>query len=566
MNPATAKRACNYRTGEADLLSVLEIVIAQQPRVLKGGQPNLTFFRAANEALISPDDEQGAAGFVQVEFWLALARSAGLTAIVEGSLAVTAKADAFWSLPADQRRERLQQAWLAAGDVSEFALTPEIELPGMRKTRTVDVLSDVPLPAKLIAARKAILRHIQAIKTELALPKFCMQMEENARDLFIDHSDDKSWRQVYYRGIRERGGNEDIERAGAWQRVEGSVIRLVCEMILPNLGLAAYDAARGVIEPPAELPPTQPAEVVVQPNFEVVALGEGGDASALWKLARISAPAPARRVRKYVLQRGRFANALARGFGPEELITFVASLSRTPLPQNVRYALQDWGQSTESIRIWPDALLIEAEGVEDLATTLPRALADKLQLGVLPGGHRACPMPEIAQLRPNLPPRKQLFDYSRQLPRVLFPAQGLVINAPRETLHFRARRLLELLTAQESADRYALDAAKVADTAGKLGAGDVRQRFEAALAEDAGSALNLALRSWTGEFGSVFAGPAEILVCENLDQARALASLPEFSAWVERSLSPTAYVLKAGSSDKVWAVLTKLGVKPRKGK
>ncbi len=566
MNPTTSRRVTTYRTGESDLLAILEIVIAQQPRVLKGGQPNLSFFRTANDALASPDDEQGAAGFVQVEFWLALSRSAGLLRIEDGALTPTPEADAFFALPIEQRRKRLAEQWQNAQDLNEFSLAPEIELPGMRKTRTVDVLSDVPRPEKLAVARKALVKAVQALSGETTLAKFCARMEEDARDLFIDHSDDKSWRQVYYRGIRERGGNEDIERAGNWQRVEGAVLRLMCEMVLPALGLATFDPARATLEPAGELAPAQPAEVVVQPNFEVVVLGDGGDVSALWKLARMSTPAPARRVRKYVLERGRFASALARGGSPDALIDFVASLSRPPLPQNVRYALTDWGQSTESIRIWPNALLIEAEGVEDLATTLPKALTDRLNLGALPGGHRACPMPEIAALRPHLPPRKQLFDYSRQLPRVLFPGQGLTINAPRETLHFRARRLLELLTRQESADRHTLDAVKVASAAASLGAADVRARFEAALAEDAGSQLNLALRSWTGEFGSVFAGPAEILVCDNLDQARALASLPEFAAWVERGLSPTAFVLKTGSAEKVWAVLSKLGVKPRKGK
>lgn len=565
MNPVTSRRAATWRTGETDLLGVLETVVAQHPRVLKGGQPNVAFFRAANETLTSPDDEQGEGGFIQVEFWLALARSAGFVTLEDGCLVVAPAADEYFARSSEERRQGLQRSWLDSSDLNELALAPEIELVGLRKTRTIDVVSDVPTPQKLAQVRRAVMRAAQALRAEMPLARFCAQMQEQHRDLFIDHSDDGSWRQVFYRGIRRRGEVEDIERAGNWQRVEGAAIRLMCEVILPALGLVSCDIARGVLEPAAEPGPVPAAEVVVQPNFEVVVLGEGGDVSALWKLARISEPSPSRRVRKYVLERGRFAEALARGHSSEGLLEFIAALSRTPLPQNVQYALLDWGRSTESIRIWPDALFIEAEGVEDLAQSLPRPLAEKLSPGQLPGGHRACPMPEIARLRTLLPPRKQLFDYSRQLPRVLFPGQGLSINAPRETLHFRARRLLELLTNQESTDRHVLDASRVAQAAATLGAAEVRRRFDAALAEDAGSQLNLALRSWTGEFGSVFAGPAELLLCENLDQARALAGLPEFSVWVERGLSPTAFVLKPGASEKVWGLLCRLGVKPKGG-
>ncbi|NUO16389.1 MAG: hypothetical protein HUU03_08100, partial [Planctomycetaceae bacterium] len=69
-----------YRAGELDLLGVLETAIAQNPRLLKGGLPNLAFFKAANEALLEPDTADDGRGFPQVEFWLALARGAGLLA------------------------------------------------------------------------------------------------------------------------------------------------------------------------------------------------------------------------------------------------------------------------------------------------------------------------------------------------------------------------------------------------------------------------------------------------------------------------------------------------------
>ena len=49
-----------------------------------------------------------------------------------------------------------------------------------------------------------------------------------------------------------------------------------------------------------------------------------------------------------------------------------------------------------------------------------------------------------------------------------------------------------------------------------------------------------------------------------IDQARTLAMLPEFSTWVDRALSTTAFLLKPGASEKVNAFLGKLGVKPKR--
>jgi hypothetical protein len=139
------------------------------------------------------------------------------------------------------------------------------------------------------------------------------------------------------------------------------------------------------------------------------------------------------------------------------------------------------------------------------------------------------------------------------------PGKGVTLDAPRETLHFRARQVLALLTRQEGADRYVLDAAQVAQAAKGLGAKELRARLESALTEELSPQLGLALRSWSGEFGSVYVGQAELLLCDDLEQAMALALQPEFSTWVEKQLSTTAFLLRPGASEKVRAFLKLLG-------
>ncbi|CAG0991982.1 hypothetical protein PLCT2_02523 [Planctomycetaceae bacterium] len=554
----TAGQIQGYRNGELDLLSVLEIVIAQKPRVLKGGLPNLSFFKAANEALLEPDDASEGAGFWQVEFWLALARGAGLVQVLDGRMEPTPESDEFFALGFEERKKRLRESWLASSELNELTFVPEIELPGLKRARTVDAVSDVPQPSRVAEMRRAVVKLLGEIKGETQLSAFLTLCESRARDVLVNHGDDASWRNVFYRGIREHGASGDMERAGNWRLVEGGFIRAMCELPLSRLGYIVYDAKSRVLESLEEPMPTFTAEVVVQPNNEVVMLGELPDPAVVWRLARFSEPTPMRRVRKYLLDKKRFAEALGRGHGAQELIELLSKLSRTPLPQNVKYSLSDWGEHTESICIWPDALLIEAEGVEDLEASLPRALLDKFAPAKV-GAHRVCAAPEPGALRTLMPPRRPLFDYSRALPRVVRPGKGLTLDAPRETLHFRGRQVLALLTRQDGADRYTLDAAQVAQAARGLGAKEIRARLEGALAEDLSPQLSLALRSWSGEFGSVYVGQAELLVCDEVEQAMALALQPEFSAWVEKQLSTTAFLLRAGAGEKVRAFLKQLG-------
>jgi hypothetical protein len=563
MNRAFATPTRRFRAAELDLLSVLEVVIARAPKVLKNGLPNLAFFRAANTSLAAPDHEPEGAGFTQVEFWLALARELNLVTSADGRLDVTPEADSFFAAGSDERLAALRRAWVESRDLNEFLLSPELELPAFRKGRTLEVVSDIPTAERLVESRRELVRIVESLE-ETTLPRLLQKLERDACDLFISHQEDGSWRQVYYRGIRERGGREDIERDGSWALVEGAVIRLMLALPLSRLGWIDYDAATGAITPPAEGPSEEPAfEVVVQPNFEVVALGDRPDPSALWRLARFTTPKPEGRVRTYVLERKPFADALGRGEPAAGLIGFVAGLSRAPLPQNVRFSLDDWAALSERIKIWPDALLIEAEGVEDLANALPAKLLENLLPARLAGGHYVCPAPDAAALRDVLPARRQPLDYSRRLPPVIAPTDTTDLVASREDLHFRARQLLALVSRSVGTDRYELDAELVTQSATAIGPTELLRRLRDGLSRPLSSTLELALRTWSGEFPPPYAGEAEIFLVDNVEQAELLAELPEFRRWVDRQLAPGVFLLRAGGGSGVRKVLQKLGITTR---
>lgn len=553
-----------FLAAELDLLGVLEIVIARAPKVLKNGLPNLAFFRAANAALATPDAEPEGVGFVQVEFWLSLCRALDLVAVVDNKLEVTPEADRFFALTSDERLAALREAWIESRDLNEFALSSDLELPALRKGRTVDVTWDVPPADRLIEGRRELVGIIESLEAEVPLNQLVHQLERERPNLFINHDNDGSWRQVYYRGIRERGGREDVEREGSWEIVEGAIIKLMCALPLSRLGWIDFDERTLAITPLADGPAEEPSfEVVVQPNFEVVALGDRPDPSALWRLARFTTPQPEGRVRKYVLERKPFADALGRGESATALTDFVAGLSRSPIPQNVRFSLNDWAALSERIKIWPDALLIEAEGVEDLAKSLPEKLMKSLAPAKLSGGHYVCPAPTATTLRENLPPRRNALDYSRRLPPVIAPGEGTDLVAPREELHLRARQLLALVSTNRSTDRYTLEPELVKQSAKALGSEELLRRIREGMSRPLSAPLSIALRTWSGEFPRPYAGGAEVLLAENKQQAELLDELPDLQRWIDRRLAPGVYLLRPNGSGEIRRILEGLGIELR---
>ncbi|MHC4841848.1 MAG: hypothetical protein ACYTDT_13000, partial [Planctomycetota bacterium] len=329
MTGTATNRLRGYHAGEMDLLAVLETISDRAPKLLKSGAPNLAFFRAANQALLTADSEQHSDRFYQVEFWLALSYELGLVEHVDSKLAVAKATDEFFDQSWEDRLQAVQGAWLQSRDISEIALTPTLELPGQKKSRTVDATSDAPLPDARISSRRAV---IEALENANTLGGLCKTLLRQDKSFLINHDDDGNWRNVYYKGIREAGGREDLERDGSWELVEGAVIRTMVELPLSKLGWLEIDE-REKLSQLVDEPDEFSFEVIVQPNFEVMVLGDRPDPATLWKISRFSKPVPEERVKKYLLDKKAFADALGRGSNKEDMVALLDELSRAPLPQ-----------------------------------------------------------------------------------------------------------------------------------------------------------------------------------------------------------------------------------------
>ena len=283
MTGTTTNRLRGYQAGELDLLAVLETVLDRAPKLLKSGQPNLAFFRAANAALISPESEKDSDHFYQVEFWIELAYQLELLEHADGKLAVTKYTDEFFAQDWQDRLHDVQRAWLDCRDINEIALTPSIELPALKSGRTVDATSDAPLPDARLTSRRAVLDALGDAGSVNDLRRY---LKKHDKSFLINHDDDGNWRNVHYKGIRESGGREDLDRDGNWDLVEGAVIRTMINLPLSKLGWIEVDTEGEITHLPEE-PAEFAFEVIVQPNFEVMILGDRPDPATLWQISSL---------------------------------------------------------------------------------------------------------------------------------------------------------------------------------------------------------------------------------------------------------------------------------------
>lgn len=183
-----------------------------------------------------------------------------------------------------------------------------------------------------------------------------------------------------------------------WDIVEARLITCILQEPLHWLGLvslgwegerlAAFQLSRlgaqilGVIPPEPETPPEH--RLIIQPNFEVLALDPVSD-YVLATLDEFAERLKSEHVFQYRLSRESVYLAQQRGMTAQQVIAFLDRESGTPMPQNVRLSLQEWGRYHERIAFYQGGLLCQ---VADPAL-LDRLMADPALAPLL--GRRIAP-------------------------------------------------------------------------------------------------------------------------------------------------------------------------------
>mgnify|MGYP000442257825 CR=1 FL=1 len=120
----------------------------------------------------------------------------------------------------------------------------------------------------------------------------------------------------------------------------------------------------------------RPPPLIVQPNFEVTVFAADASLKVLYGLHSIGELRKRNEhVATFVLDAIRVQRAYGRGQDAEAVIEFLKDASRTPVPDNVVFALRDWKRVQRKLTLYTCGALLHMPGVPDRLD----ALADRLE-------------------------------------------------------------------------------------------------------------------------------------------------------------------------------------------
>ena len=543
-------------------------------------------------------------------FSFALALEVGLLQQKREKITATPDAPAFFAQSARVQIEQLLAAWLQLQNWSEFFRIPEIETESQIVPRpqpqqwAYDSSGDVPNTQALPAARAYL---IGILKRVGAARSGQWQSLASLRDLIKTENPEfliprKSQRNYYggqqhngaYTGFWPTGENRYrtfFERGVDWDKVEGRFLRQVLSEPLLALGIVAIarDKAGEVVafrlsplgahllglttELPAEIGETASEKsLIVQPNFEILAYTETGNLQVLYQLERFATRERAERVAHYKLDRDSVYRGLQDGLSATEMREFLENHSRSGVPQNIAYSLDDWQAQWESVTVWPGASIIEADTPDELDAMIA-TLSDRAVRRLAPTWAVVEPT-HIQTARNYLTGSRgaRALDYGLDIEGAFEIRDGLEIVVPADNLDLWLRAKLEQFAEVrvEAKDgvkgdvkgdaRFEITRASLARAA-EMGLGaDAILTFLATIgtppiADD----VTLTLKGWSGEIAPVSLGSVQVLAADTEIMAQ-ISSVAELRKLLWLRAGDGAALVKSADVPKLKAALKKRGI------
>jgi len=281
-------------------------------------------------------------------------------------------ADTFFSLPLLERARRCYRSWLDNTFWNELAYLPDV------------VVRPGPAPLdqaheEIVRSRRQVMERVLAEQVEVwhEFPTFIARTKLYTPYLLFP-------RQSGTRAERYTTGNNPYNwdfrlRRGwltpreGWHLVEGGFIRAIISGPLHWLGLAnidsqdhpdAFHLVKDITFITSETPPhiQEPywGRLVVQPNFEVIALAPVSEALLL-NLDSFAERIRLEHVAHYRLTNASVTRAIQVGFGAESIQQILEQAAGAPIPQNVQYSLVDWERQARRIELWSGVALLEVD-------------------------------------------------------------------------------------------------------------------------------------------------------------------------------------------------------------
>jgi len=543
-------------------------------------------------------------------FVLAVLMASDLTEEQEARLGATAAAQEFLRSPAAHQARQLYAGWLDCV-FSEFFRIPALDLayPVDRDFAWVDPtvqaygVSDTPTWPRLRQARRAVAEairqaasgragdwlSIRSLSTTIRAddPEFLVPARPPAYGYSSYHYGTR--RPRYYEGIRrksQRYPNNQLRREEDWEEVEGAYVAQVLAEPLFWLGLVdlGEDAdgklasfrltaigrhvLLGEALPDDGRPPANGPALVVQPNFDLVVLDASANLGLLAQLDDFAERSTLDRAATYRLTRESVVRGLERGHTGQSILSLLEGASRAPVPQNVRYSVEEWNRLFERIHVRRGASLLVADSprqasawLEDtgLAAALGRRLSPTAYL--VPSERRAT----VESLLSRQGPAPRSVDYAqprRRLFRVSEPASVEVL--PRHDEPYVRYRLAGFADPAPSADqrvRFEITPQSVrrASAAGVTANGILSYLRECAAGEVPADTI-LRVKGWAGAYGAIRYQPTVSVEAPPGLSWADLQVVPAVREGIVRLLGPTIALVDPERFEAMRSALTERGL------
>ncbi len=295
----------------------------------------------------------------------------GLLSEQRGILYAT-PAETFFSLPLLDRARRCYRLWLVSPFLNELVYLPDVAVrPG---PAPLDPVHD-----EVVRSRKLVVERLLAeqagvwyefptfiARTKLYIPYLLFPRQYGARtERYSAGSNPYGWDFRLKRGwLTPREG---------WYLVEGGFIRAIVTGPMNWLGLVnvnnqdhpdafrlAPDIALVASETSPKLKEPSWGRLVVQPNFELIALAPVSEAM-LVNLDRFAERTSLEHIAQYRLTKASVTRAIQMGLRAETIQQMLEQASGGPIPQNVEYSLREWERQARRVELWCGVTLIEVD-------------------------------------------------------------------------------------------------------------------------------------------------------------------------------------------------------------
>jgi len=349
------------------------------------------FYHAGTALATSAQEIRSEHEVPRLLFIMLLLMQLGLLREQQGTLvaprSIEADARAFFSLPTLERARRCYRTWLENPFWNELIYLPEVivrpgpmplepaheEVVQARQTVVAQVLSEQPVEARGKQGEggerqalpwydfTAFIAHIKLYAPYLLFPR----RYGSRADRYSIGSNPYGWDFRLHRGwLTHREG---------WHLVEGGFIRTVIAGPMYWLGLVelnnednptAFRLAENISvitsDHPISIQEPPPGRLIIQPNFELVALAPVSEA-LLINLDRFAERVGLERIAQYRLTKASVTRAIQMGLHARIIQQILEQASSAEIPQNVHYSLLEWERQARRIELWPSATLLEVD-------------------------------------------------------------------------------------------------------------------------------------------------------------------------------------------------------------